>query len=40
MHIPVGEEDPSPQEMVNGLPRCLLDSVEQRLIDLGAPEPL
>ena len=28
MHIPVREEDPSPQEMVNGLPRRLLDSVE------------
>ena len=34
MHIPVGEEYPSPQEMVNRLARSLLYSVEQRLIDL------
>ena len=38
MHIPVGEEYPSPQEMVNRLARSLLYSVEQRLINLGAPK--
>ena len=40
MHIPVGEEYPSPQEMVNRLARSLLYAVEQRLINLGAPKAL
>ena len=39
MHVAMGEEYPSSQEMVDWLARCLLDTVEQRLIDLGAPEP-
>ena len=40
VHVPVGEEDPAPQQVVHRLPRRLLDPVEQRLVDLGAPEPL